>query len=48
MDCDEGTLDIDTNYVTALDNAPQNDEVISLKYHRQQGKVVYQGGFHNN
>ena len=47
IDCAYGTLDIDTTYVTALDD-PVAVESAHIKYKKLQGKVTYSGAFSAN
>ena len=47
MHCDYGVLEIDTAYVTALDD-PSSVESAHIKYKKLQGKVTYIGAFEDN
>jgi len=47
MECAYGTIEIDTAFVTALDD-PSFVESTNVKYKKLQGKVIYSGGFEAN
>jgi hypothetical protein len=50
MDCAYGTIEIDTAFVTALDDpsAVESSKMCNMKYKKLQGKVIYSGGFEAN